>query len=78
VELKCAILKPGVYNMNRLCVTILDPSEVGEEENNKKTHHFVREIRLSDDILLTAIDTSKPDLFENNPSSEDQNLISFD
>ena len=64
--------------MNRLCVTILDPSEIGEEETNKKTHHFVREIKLTDDILLTAIDTSKPDIFDSNVSNSDQNLISFD
>jgi hypothetical protein len=64
--------------MNRLCVTILDPSEIGEEETNKKTHHFVREIKLTDDILLTAIDTSKPDIFDSNVSNGDQNLISFD
>jgi hypothetical protein len=64
--------------MNRLCVTILDPSEIGEEETNKKTHHFVREIKLTDDILLTAIDTSKSDIFDSNVSNGDQNLISFD
>jgi hypothetical protein len=64
--------------MNRLCVTILDPSEIGEEETNKKTHHFVREIKLTDDILLTAIDKSKPDIFDSNVSNGDQNLISFD
>lgn len=65
--------------MNRLGVTILDPSEIGEEVTNQKTHHFVREIRLPDDILLTAIDTSKPDIFDNIASSNgEQNLISFD
>ncbi len=65
--------------MNRLCVTILDPSEVGEEASRQKTHHFVREVRLPDDILLTAFDTSKPDIFQKQGlNGEDQNLISFD
>jgi hypothetical protein len=62
-----------------LCVTILDPSEIGEEMTKMKNHHFVREIRLPDDILLTAIDTSKPDIFDSmTPTDGEQNLISFD
>ena len=41
-------------------------------------HHFVREIRLPDDILITALDTSKPDLFDMNVADGEQNLISID
>jgi hypothetical protein len=41
-------------------------------------HHFVREIRLTDEILLTAIDTSKPDLFDMNAADGEKNLISID
>ena len=60
-----------MFNLNRLRVTLLDPSEIGEEAGKQKMHYFVREIRLSDDILLTANDTSKPSFFDlNAPDGE--------
>jgi hypothetical protein len=45
VDLRCAILKPGVFNINRLRVHIIDGTEDGGEASPSK-HHFVKEIRL--------------------------------
>jgi hypothetical protein len=45
VDLRCAILKPGVFNLNRLRVHMLDGTEDGGEASPSK-HHFVKEIRL--------------------------------
>ncbi len=47
--------------MNRLRVTILDGSEDGDAEASPSKHHFVKEIRLTDDILVTVNDISKPE-----------------
>lgn len=75
VDLRCAILKPGVFNLNRLRVSILDGSEVGGGEQSPSKHHFVKEIRLSDDILVTVNDISKPE--SKVEALGDQNLIDF-
>ena len=50
--MRCAVLGPGVYNLNRFRIFIL------EDETEKVKHHFVNEIRLSDDILITVNDAS--------------------
>jgi hypothetical protein len=55
VVLKCAILRPGVYNLNRFRVSILDGYE--DQDSGQSMDHFVNEVRLSDDILLTVTDT---------------------
>ena len=50
--MRCAILKPGVYNLNRLRILIK------EDESSTKHHHFVSETKLTDDILINVRDTS--------------------
>eukprot|EP00347_Sterkiella_histriomuscorum_P023756 403333495 len=47
VEMKCAILKPGVYNLNRFRIVMI-------EDDSQVKHHFVSEIKLPDDILITV------------------------
>ena len=74
MELRCAVLKPGVFNLNRLHVSIMDGSEEGGESSPSK-HHFVKEIRLQDDILVTVNDISKPE--SKIEALGDQNLIEF-
>jgi hypothetical protein len=75
VVLKCAVLKPGVYNLNRFRVAILDGMGSEEGEGNGNLGHFVNEVRLNDDILLTVVDTSKP---QQDIDLQNQNLISFE
>ena len=72
VILKCAVVKPGVYNLNRFRVTILDG---GEDDDGQMRHHFVNEIRLPDDIIINVIDTDRgaPQI-----DLADQNLITFE
>jgi len=74
VDLRCAILKPGVFNLNRLKVSILDGSEDGGDASPSK-HHFVKEIKLTDDILVTVNDISKPETPLE--ALSEQNLIEF-
>jgi hypothetical protein len=45
-------VKPGVYNLNKFRVVI-------EEASNTSRSHFVNEIKLDDDILITVKDSSK-------------------
>ena len=71
VILKCAILKPGVYNLNRFRVAILEGPEEGEPGS---LGHFVNEVRLPDDILVTVIDTSA----NGDGDLANQNLITID
>lgn len=49
VELKCAIFQPGVYNLNRFKIHIL-------EDENQVKHNFVNEFKLHDDILINVTD----------------------
>jgi len=44
------MLKPGVFNLNRLKIIIM--------EDEKAKNHFVNEIRLPDDILINVIDSN--------------------
>jgi hypothetical protein len=67
--LKCAVLKPGVYNLNRFRIIILE-----DEEEGHMKHHFVNEIRLTDDILLTATDSSD----SRSKSPKKQGQVTFD
>ena len=74
VDLRCAILKPGVFNLNRLKVSILDDQDDGGDGLAAK-HHFVKEIKLNDDILVTVNDISKPEA--KLEALSEQNLIEF-
>ena len=57
MTLKCAIVQPGVYNLNRLRVAIIDPT--GENDGSSNTRsHFVNEIKLEDDILISVHDSA--------------------
>lgn len=87
MTLRCAIVRPGVYNLNRFRVVIIEGNhnnnggENGEDSQaataaHTARSHFVNEIRLPDDILITVTDTSQ----RNNATEEtlkDQNLITF-
>jgi len=75
VELRCAILKPGVFNLNRFRVTIMDDSEDLGSDQSPSKHHFVKEIRLPDDILVTVNDIERK--LENEVAIGSQNLIEF-
>lgn len=64
MTLKCAVVQPGVYNLNRFRVCIIDGTTGDEDENGNlqakrnAISHFVSEIRLPDDILITVNDLS--------------------
>lgn len=74
--LRCAVLKAGVYNLNRIRVSIIEGSKENGESANQNMNHFVNEIRVPDDILVNVKDTSKGMSIED--TIADQNLISFD
>ena len=67
MTLRCSVVKPGVYNLNRFKVAIVE-GEVCEEEHPSRGH-FVSEIRLPDDIMLTVSDS---------PAAAAADLISLD
>ena len=74
MDLKCAILKPGVYNLNRLRILIRE-----DEEGSKIHHNFVSETKLTDDILISVTDSSDSKRFLGDQlSSLDKPLISLD
>ncbi|TNV71390.1 hypothetical protein FGO68_gene10057 [Halteria grandinella] len=73
VMLKCAVLRPGVYNLNRFRVAIIEGQEEGETNS---LGHFVNEVRLPDDILVTVTDTAAKQVAQVDLAS--QNLITFD
>lgn len=56
VTLRCAIIQPGVFNLNRFRVVLIDQTSEGEQ--GAKNNHFMSEIRLQDDILITVLDSS--------------------
>jgi len=47
VDLKCAISKPGIYNLNRFKIVINDKDDEYDVYSN-----FLTEVKLTDDILL--------------------------
>lgn len=68
--MKCAVLKPGVYNLNRFRILI-------KEDEISARQHFVNEIKLTDDILLSVRDSSE-NFLVNRSSMADKPLISLD
>ena len=56
VDLKCAISKPGVYNLNRFKIIINDKDNEYDIYSN-----FWPEVKLTDDILLCAKQSTEID-----------------
>ena len=65
--MKCSIAEAGVYNLNRFRIMINDDSE--------SNAHFVKEIKIPDDVLIHVIDDDDDEQSEGRQQQKDTNLL---